>query len=134
MVKTSRHLEEWASPRTVITLTMLFVVVLWAAVGFWVVSARHERMLTTSESLQRMNHAVEDQTRRQFRLVNVFLATSAQWLEANPGRDARTDPAFRKLIAGFRSAAGVTTNDSHPGRASFFGNAASAPHQAAPPE
>ena len=106
MVKTSRHLEEWASPRTVITLTMLFVVVLWAAVGFWVVSARHERMLTTSESLQRMNHAVEDQTRRQFRLVNVFLAACANWLEANPNRDPRSAPAFQRLIRGFRDRTG----------------------------
>ncbi|WP_300318892.1 sensor domain-containing diguanylate cyclase [Accumulibacter sp.] len=103
-----KHLEDWASPRTVIVLTLLFIALLWSAVAFWVVSAREERIATTGEALQRMTHAVADQTRRQFRLVNVFLATSAQWLEANPGRDARTDPAFRKLIAGFRSAAGVT--------------------------
>lgn len=107
MVKASRkHLEEQASPRTVITLTLLFILILWTAVGFWIVSARHERVLTTSEALQRMNHAVEDQTRRQFRLVNVFLAACANWLEENPDRDPRSAPAFRRLIDDFRARTG----------------------------
>jgi diguanylate cyclase (GGDEF)-like protein len=103
MVKaTSKHLEEWASPRTVIVFSLLFVVALWAAVSFWIVVARDERIATTRESLQQMNHAVEDQTRRQFRLANVILAVCAGWLEANPDRDPRSDPGFRRLLDDFR--------------------------------
>lgn len=100
---TSRRLEEWANPRTVIAFSLLFVIALWSAVTFWVVSARSERIAATSEALQRMNHAVEDQMRRQFRLVSVFLAACANWLEDNRDRDPRHDPGFRRLIEGFRS-------------------------------
>ncbi|HCZ15879.1 MAG TPA: hypothetical protein DHV85_15085 [Candidatus Accumulibacter sp.] len=104
MVKaSSKNLAGWASPRTVIVLTLLFIAALWTFVGIWVVSARQERIVAAGESLQRMTHAVEDQTRRQFRLLNVFLAACAQALEANPGRDPGRDPAFRKLIEGFQS-------------------------------
>lgn len=107
MVKTtSKHLEEWANPRTVIVLTLLFFVALWSFVGFWTVAARQERIAMAGEFLQRMTYAVEDQTRRQFRLINVFLATCAQWLEANPARDPRRDLAFRNMIEGFRSRTG----------------------------
>ena len=102
----SKHPEEWARPRTVIVLTLLFLATLWAAVSFWVVSARDERIAATVESLRRMNHAVADQTQRQFRLVNVFLGSCANWLEANPGRDPRSDPGFQRLIEDFRRKTG----------------------------
>ncbi|EXI80604.1 MAG: Bacteriophytochrome cph2 [Candidatus Accumulibacter appositus] len=100
---TSKHLEEWASPRTVIAFSLLFVAALWAAVSFWVVSARDERIAATRESLQRMNYAVEDQTRRQFRLVNVFLAVCANWLETNRDLDPRSAPGFQRLLDDFRA-------------------------------
>jgi len=103
VMASSKHLEEWANPRTVITFSLLFVAALWAAVSFWIVSARDERIAATQESLQRMNYAVEDQTRRQFRLVNVFLAVCANWLEANADLDPRSAPSFRRLLDGFRA-------------------------------
>lgn len=107
MVKaSSKHLEEWASQRTIIAFSLLFGAALWTAVSFWIVSARDERIAATRESLQRMNHAVEDQTRRQFRLVNVFLAVCASWLEANPDLDPRSAPGFRRLLDDFRARTG----------------------------
>ncbi|WP_313952441.1 diguanylate cyclase [Accumulibacter sp.] len=109
MVKaTSNHLEKSASPRTVVVVTLLLIGALWTAIGVWAVSARHERIATTGQALQRMNHAVDDQTRRQFRLADVFLTASEHWLEGNPRRDPRTDPAFRKLIESFRARTGET--------------------------
>ncbi|MER2518385.1 GGDEF domain-containing protein [Candidatus Accumulibacter phosphatis] len=109
MVKaTSKHLEEWASPRTVIVFSLLFVAALWAAVSFWIDSARDERVAATRESLQRMTHAVEDQTRRQFRLAEVILAVCANWLAANPDLDPASAPGFRRLLADFRDRTAAT--------------------------
>jgi diguanylate cyclase (GGDEF)-like protein len=109
MVKaTSKHPEEWASPRTVIVFSLLFVAALWAAVSFWIVSARDERVATTRESLQRMTHAVEDQTRRQFRLAEVILAVCANWLAADPDLDPASAPGFRRLLEDFRDHTAAT--------------------------
>lgn len=109
MVKaTKKHPEEWASPRTVIVFSLLFVAALWSAVSFWVVSARDERVATTRESLQRMTHAVEDQTRRQFRLAEVILAVCANWLAANPDLDPASAPGFRRLLEDFRDHTAAT--------------------------
>ncbi|MEF8732519.1 MAG: hypothetical protein V5B40_11625 [Candidatus Accumulibacter meliphilus] len=105
---TSKHLEEWASPRTVIVFSLLFVAALWAAVSFWIVSARDERVATTRESLQRMTHAVEDQTRRQFRLAEVILAACANWLAADPDLDPASAPGFRRLLKDFRDHTAAT--------------------------
>lgn len=100
--ETPRQVDEAAKPRTVIVLTLLLLGALWSVVIVSAVSARHASIAATTDLLQRMNRAVEEQTRQQFRLADTFLATCEQWLQANPDRDPLVDPAFRELLTGFR--------------------------------
>jgi diguanylate cyclase (GGDEF)-like protein len=100
--KTSRQVDQVANQRKVIVLTLLLLTVLWSMVIVSAVSARHESVVATAALLQRMNRAVAEQTRQQFRLADAFLATCEHWLQANPSQDPLVDPAFRKLVAGFR--------------------------------
>jgi hypothetical protein len=107
MIKESiRHIEEWANPRTVVVVTLLLVGTLWLALMVSVVSDRDESIATTGGILQRMTHAVEEQTRQQFRVADTFLASCEHWLQANPGLDPRTDKTFRQLIEAFRAGTG----------------------------
>lgn len=98
-----RHLEAWANPRTVVVLTLLLLGALWTTVIVSAVSARDASIASTGELLQRLNHALEEETRQQFRLADTFLATCEHWLQTNPARDPRSNAAFRKLVEGFRS-------------------------------
>jgi uncharacterized protein YejL (UPF0352 family) len=104
--ETIRHLEEWANPRTVVVLTLLLLGALWTVVIVSAVSARQASIIATGERLQRMTHAVEEQTRHQLRLLDIFLMSCESWLSANSSRNPRSDPAFRRLIEGFRSRTG----------------------------
>ena len=106
MRETIRHLEEWANPRTVVVLTLLLLGALWTVVIVSAVSARQAAIVATGERLQRMTHAVEEQTRHQLRLLDIFLMSCESWLSANSSRNPRSDPAFRRLIEGFRSRTG----------------------------
>lgn len=106
MRETIRHLEEWANPRTVVVLTLLLLGALWTVVIVSAVSARQASIIATGERLQRMTHAVEEQTRHQLRLLDIFLMSCESWLSANSSRNPRSDPAFRRLIEGFRSRTG----------------------------
>jgi hypothetical protein len=86
-------------------LTLLFVAALWAASsasGSYRLA--QERIAATGESLQRMNHAVEDQTRRQFRLVNVFLAACAQagWKRTPTSIHGQRPRLSGSLLEGFQ--------------------------------
>lgn len=103
---TGRHIEEWANPRAVVFLTLLFLGTLWSLVVFSAIATHQESIDATSDRLQRMNHAVEEQTRRYFDLVAVFLAACEQSLAANPARDPRNDAALRGLVEGFRARTG----------------------------
>lgn len=101
-----KHLEEWASPRTIVVLTLLLLGALWSVLIVSAVSTRQESIVATGEILQSMTHSVEEQTRQQFRVASTFLASCAHWLQANPNRDPRRDPSFRRLIEGFRTQTG----------------------------
>jgi diguanylate cyclase (GGDEF)-like protein/PAS domain S-box-containing protein len=48
-----------------------------------------------------MNSGVEEQTRRLFSMVEIFLVTCDRWMEANPDSDPRIDPVFGRLIEDF---------------------------------
>lgn len=98
------------SPRSVISLTLLFVGALWSLVAYWAVSSHEETIDNAEEVLRRMSYGVEEQTRRQFVMVDIFLTTCDRWLEANPQSDPRTDPAFAGLIEDFRDRTGKTVN------------------------
>ena len=103
---TIKDLEDWVRPRTVTTLTLILLAALWSVVIASAVSGRQASIASTGELLQRTGRAVEEQTLQQLRLTDVLLATAAHWLQANPGRDPRSDPAFRKLLEGFRARTG----------------------------
>jgi diguanylate cyclase (GGDEF)-like protein len=103
---TIRDLEDWVRPRTVTILTLILLAALWSVVIASAVSGRQASIASTGELLQRTGRAVEEQTHQQLRLTDVLLATAAHWLQANPGRDPRSDPAFRKLLEGFRARTG----------------------------
>lgn len=98
-----RHIGERATPRTIIALTLLFLGTLWFLVIVSALSARQDSIDATSDLLRRMNHAVEEQTKRQFDLIAVFFAACEQILSADPARDPRGDAAFRGLSERFRA-------------------------------
>ncbi|MCP5143212.1 MAG: GGDEF domain-containing protein [Gammaproteobacteria bacterium] len=92
--------------RLVVFLTAVFLVVVWLFVAYWAVSARQEAIDSTGQVLQRMNHAVEEQTRRLFKMVDVFLGAADQWVVDHANADPWTDRRFLNLIEGFRSRTG----------------------------
>lgn len=92
--------------RVLAVATGLFLVLLWAFVSYWAVSSRQERVDAAEQVLQRMNHAVEEQTRRLFMMVEIFLGTADQWVLDHPGIDPATDRRFLRLVENFRSRTG----------------------------
>jgi diguanylate cyclase (GGDEF)-like protein len=87
--------------RFVVLIVALFLVVLWSFVAYWAVSSRQDAIDATEQVLRRMDHAVEEQTRRLFKLVEVALGVSDQWVLDHPGTDLRTDRRFAHLAASF---------------------------------
>lgn len=91
------------SPEDFVVLTVvLFLGFLWAFVAYWAISSRAEILAGTEQVLRRMDHAVGEQTRRQFALIGVFLGAADQWITDNPGADPRSDARFRHLVDDFR--------------------------------
>lgn len=107
---TRTHVPPPKAPRTVIVLTLLFLGTLWSFVAYWAISSRDETIDSTGEVLRRMNYGIEEQTRRLFATVDIFLITCDRWLEANPKSDPRTDPVFGQLIEDFRVKTGKTVD------------------------
>ncbi|HNG39147.1 MAG TPA: hypothetical protein PK981_08895, partial [Accumulibacter sp.] len=95
---TSKHLEEWANPRTVILLTALLISALWVVVITSATNARLQSIETTGETLRRTTHAVEMQTHQQLQLVETLLTACVHWLADHPTSDPRFDPGFRRLL------------------------------------
>jgi len=92
--------------RFVVPVTLLFLAGLWALVAFWAISSRQDVVDSTEQVLRRMDSAVEEQTRRLFRMVDVFLGVADQWIADHPQTDPRTDPAFLRLVENFRAHTG----------------------------
>lgn len=86
----------------VVLAAVLFLAFLWSFVAYWAVSSRQEALLGTEQVLRRMDHAVVEQTRRMFAMIDVFMASADQWVADNPTADPRTDLRFRRLIENFR--------------------------------
>jgi diguanylate cyclase (GGDEF)-like protein len=94
-------------PQGFVVLTVvLFLGFLWAFVAYWAVSSRAEILQGTEQVLQRMDHAVGEQTRRQFTMIGVFLGVVDQWVTDNPGVDPRSDRRFLRLVENFRERTG----------------------------
>ncbi len=88
--------------RLVVVFALLFLAFLWAFVGYWLVSSRQEAADHAEQVLRRMNHAVEEQTRRMFRTVELMFAVADLWVVDHPGVDPRRDAGFLKLVEDFR--------------------------------
>jgi len=101
-----RHVEEWARPQTVVLLTLLLLAALWTVVIISTVVARGDSIAATGRTLQQLTHALEEQTRQQFRLLDTVLVASEQWLQERPASDARSDPALRQLLDSLRATSG----------------------------
>lgn len=84
-------------------MAVFFLVFIWTFVAYWAVSSRQENLDKTEQVLRRMDHAVGEQTRRLFAMVEVFLGAADQWIADNPDADPRTDPRFYRLVENFRS-------------------------------
>ena len=90
----------------VLLAAILFLVMLWGFVAYWATSSRQETVLATEQVLLRMNHAVEEQTRRLFRLSDVLFGVADQWVLDHPEADPRRDKRFLRLVDGFRARTG----------------------------
>ncbi|QKS27955.1 MAG: Response regulator PleD [Accumulibacter sp.] len=101
-----RHVEEWARPRTVVLLTLLLLAALWAVVIASLVFARDDSIAAAGISLQRLTHALEQQTRQQFRLLDTVLAASENWLQDHPAGDPHRDSGLRRLVDSLRDSSG----------------------------
>lgn len=96
-MNTGNDLEKWARPRTVVVLTLVLLGALWSVVILSAVAGREEAIAASSESLQRANLAIEQQTRLQMRLADLVLAACQSWLEENPGEETERSAPFRRL-------------------------------------
>lgn len=92
--------------RFVVLMTVLFLAFLWSFVAYWAVSSRQETVDNAEQVLRRLDYAVEEQTRRLFKMVEVFLGVAEQWIADNPQADPRHDLRFLHLIETFRERTG----------------------------
>ncbi len=90
--------------RWVVMLTVVFIVSLWSFVFFWGAHSRQETLDTAGKDLLRLSAAVEEQSRRSFKMVEVFLNSTALWLQSHPDRDARSDGELAAQVAIFHKA------------------------------
>lgn len=97
---------ERISIRLVVGLTAVFLLCLWAFVAYWSLRSRDLEIDSARVTLVRLSTAAEEQVRRMFKLVEVFLDTSDLWLANHPQADPLTDPQFSALVQGFYRASG----------------------------
>ena len=114
-----RPAADSGAARLVLLLTALFLVALWAFVAFWGYTSRQESVDHAGELLRRMNHAVEEQTRRQFQIIEVFFDAAEEWLAANPDTkpqgEIRLGRLSDALVARTGGAIGVAAADAGAG-------------------
>lgn len=99
---TSRRAGRGAPAHLVRLMAAVFLLVVWSFVAWWAASSRQESIDRTEQVLQRLDHAVGEQTRRLFATVDLFLGVADRWIDDNPGADPRTDPRFLGLVDIFR--------------------------------
>ena len=97
---------ERISIRLVVGLTAVFLLCLWAFVAYWSLRSRDLEVDSTRVTLVRLSTAAEEQVRRMFKLVEVFLDTADLWLLNHPQADPLSDPQFSALVQGFYRASG----------------------------
>jgi hypothetical protein len=76
--------ENYRPQGFVVLAALLFLAFLWSFVAYWAISSRQEELLATEQVLRRMDHAVSEQTRRMFSIIDVFMGSADQWIADNP--------------------------------------------------
>lgn len=98
--------SEKIAVRLVAVLTALFLLCQWSFVVYWGQRSRDEDMVLNRVALTRLSGAVEEQTRRMFKMVEVFLGSADLWIASHPKADPRFDPLFASLVENFHTATG----------------------------
>lgn len=87
--------------RSVVLVTLCLLAVLWSFVAYWALSTRDEVLDSTEQVLRRMDHAVEEQTRRLFKITEVGFGVADQWVLDHPGANPHHDERFSHLVESF---------------------------------
>lgn len=90
-----------SAKRFVVAVTVLLLGVLWTFVAYWATSSRAETIVSTGQVLQRIDHAVEEQTRRLFKTVELMFGIADQWVLDHPAADPRSDKRFAHMSERF---------------------------------
>lgn len=75
---------------------------LWTGAILWSYSARQEAIAAKERELGQLTVAVEEQTRRLLKTVELSLLAGRSWLVDHPGRFAPQEPAFIALVSELR--------------------------------
>ncbi len=86
--------EDRHAKRFVVVVTVLFLSVLWTFVAYWATSSRADTVESTAQVLRRIDHAVDEQTRRLFKMVELMFGIADQWVLDHPASDPQTDKRF----------------------------------------
>ena len=78
-----------------VVVMVLFLSVLWDLVAYWATSSRTDTVAeSTAQVLRRIDHVVDEQTRRLFKMVELMFGIADQWVLDHPASDPRTDKRF----------------------------------------
>jgi diguanylate cyclase (GGDEF)-like protein/PAS domain S-box-containing protein len=80
----------------------VLLLTLWAGVAFWAYSARQEVVVAKERELEKLTMAVEGQTLRLFKMVELSLIAAGNWIVHHPAAFPPQDPSFIELITQLR--------------------------------
>ncbi len=89
--------------RLVIICTVLFLGMMWAAIGYFATESRAARISEEQRVLGRMARMVQEQTYALISFVDYFLVAADLRFQQHPRSDPRTDPGFRVMVDNFRA-------------------------------
>ena len=96
--------------RSSVGFAALIICSLWIFVFWTTQQGRRENLEENGRELARMTYAVEEQSRRVFKLVEVFMLALDQWMAQNPAAEPRTDVRLAALVSEFRKTTGDLIN------------------------
>ena len=91
---------------TTVVFAVLILIALWSFVAVTTTKTREEDQANSARVLERMTYSVEEQARRMFKIVEIFLVSVDHWMRQNPAGDPRHDPRFGAMMRDFRQATG----------------------------
>lgn len=91
---------------TTVVFAVLILIALWTFVAVTTTKTREEDEVNSARVLERMTYSVEEQARRMFKMVEIFLVSVDHWMQQNPTADPREDARLGAMIRDFRVATG----------------------------